>query len=124
MLGRRCYRRTSSHYDLSLHLGLPLGKKPQGDWGKKNPGEGGAGRPCPVPAPNVSGWGNGEKTSGGGYWNPGEINGYGDLGDKRFRYPLREGRDVGRGERNEFGLIIPLGDRSARDRGEGKGGGG
>lgn len=69
---------THCSYNLSLHLGLRMGKNPEGDCGNKNPrGDGGGCGPDPRPAPRIPDWANGEnaKLGLGGYRNPGESSG-------------------------------------------------
>ena len=66
-------------YNISLHPGLRMGKKPEGDGGNQSPGEGGGRGPGPGPATHISDWPNGDRAklgvSGGGYWNPGDSSG-------------------------------------------------
>lgn len=54
---------------ISLHLGLRIGKNPEGDGGNKSPGDGGGGGWDPGPGPRIPDCDKNEKfgVNGGGY---------------------------------------------------------
>uniref|UniRef100_J3N577 Uncharacterized protein n=1 Tax=Oryza brachyantha TaxID=4533 RepID=J3N577_ORYBR len=104
--GSSCGAAASDLHYISLHRGLRIGKKPEGesspdgDCGNQKLGEGGAMGPGPrIPVP-----GSGESAgklgvSGPACWKPGDSSGYGDLGvgESRLRKPLGEGSIPGDG---------------------------